>query len=644
MIRSRLAVKLSLLVLLCSTIILGAVICNTYIFSRDLIVHQAEELSRSRGQAAADRIAVVLKPVEQSVRNIALAMEGWDLTEKRTVELTRLVVRNNPDIFGMAIAFAPHAFSPDRLYFAPYSFRKDGGVQTKQLGGSRYHYFDMDWFRQPEQRELLVWTEPYFDKGGADTFMVTCSMPFYRLREGKRTFAGVVTADITLGWLQRLMSGIRPYESGYAVLLSREGRFIYHPDERLRCNTTVFSLAETRDDPELQRIGHAMTGGQTAFLKWRDRLSGQASFLFYMPLSVGGWSLALVFPRDAVLRSAKVLTRNTLLIGGCGLLFFILAVILITGRVTRPIHDLSRAAMAIAGGNLNEPLPPVSTRDEVGDLAESFRIMQQSLRRYILDLEETTRRQERIESELRIAREIQMGILPKTFPPFPGQTEFSIFATLEPAREVGGDLYDFFLIDGHHLCCLVGDVSDKGVPAALFMAMTKILAKVVAGPGMEAGDILSRVSDELARDNSSSMFVTLFIAILDIRNGELCWANAGHNPPLLLRPTGTGFIASHNEPVAGVVQGIHYTTSGLTMHPGDVLFLYTDGVTEAMNVEAELFSSERLLDTVTRHNGRDPGRLIAAVQEAMDRFVGDCEQSDDRTMLALRFQGPARRG
>jgi sigma-B regulation protein RsbU (phosphoserine phosphatase) len=429
MIRSRLALKLSLLVLLCSALILGAVIFNTYISSRDLIVGQAEELSRSRGQAAAGRIAVVLKPVEQSVRNIALAMEGWNLTDERIAKLTRLVVRNNPDIFGMAIAFAPYGFSRDRLYFAPYSFRKDGGVQTKQLGGSWYHYFDMDWFRQPELRKNLVWTEPYFDRGGADTFMVTCSMPFYRLREGKRQFAGVVTADITLGWLQQLMSAIRPYTSGYAVLLSREGRFIYHPEEQLRCNATVFSLAETRDDPQLQRIGRAMIEGKTAFIKWRDRLSNQSSFLFYMPLPIGGWSLALVFPRDAVLQSVKVLTRNTLLIGGIGLVFFILAVILITRRVTRPIHDLSTAAMAIADGNLNEPLPPVRTRDEVGRLAESFQIMQQSLRQYIADLETTTRRQERMESELRIARDIQMGILPKTFPPFPEHTGFSIFAT-----------------------------------------------------------------------------------------------------------------------------------------------------------------------------------------------------------------------
>ena len=636
---SSLALKIALLVLCFSTLILGAVVANSYFASRELIVRQAEELSRSRGKEVADRLAVILKPIEQSVRNLALAMEDASLTSDKITALSRLVLENNENIFGMAVAFAPYGFSKDLLFFAPYSYRKNGEIRSTYLGNAEYRYFHMDWFKLPEELDRFVWTEPYFDRGGSDAFMTTCSAPFYRMQNGKKVFSGVVTADITLDWLQRLMSTIRIYTSGYAILISRDGTFLYHPDARLQFNESVFSLAEELDDPGLRKIGRSMIEGKTGFLEWKDKDSGRTSFLFYMPLPIGGWSLALFFPRDEVLKNVNLLARNTLLIGGAGLVLFILAITLIVRRVTKPIRKLSTAALAIAGGDMDAPLPLTKSRDEVGILADSFQTMQQSLHRYIADLETTTRQKERIESELRIARDIQMGILPKTFPPFPDHTEFSIFATLEPAREVGGDLYDFFFVDRHHFCFLIGDVSGKGVPAAFLMAVTKTLIKVVAGQGVEPGKILYKVNNDLAEDNDSCMFVTLFIAILDIRNGEIAWASGGHNPPLLLTNGGTTFLKSHNEPIAGVMADMHYTTSRFVMEHGDILFLYTDGVTEAMNSEKEIYSDARLLALLATPADHDPTSLIGIVQDAITDFAGEAEQSDDITMLALQYFG-----
>ena len=637
--KSSLALKLTAIVLVFSTLIMGAVLVNSYLFSKTLIVQQAEENSRTRGREVANQLAASIKPIEQAALNIALALEDFSLTSSEIRSLARHVVENNEDVFGMAIAFEPYEFSHDRLFFAPYSFRDKNAVKTTQLGNSRYRYFYMDWYQLPRELGHPVWTEPYFDNGGSETFLTTYSVPFYRLKEGKKQFVGVVTADITLDWLQEMISNIKLYDTGYAAMISRNGTYIYHPLERLIFNETVFSLAEGLGDQELWEIGRNMIEGRTGFLERYSVRDNMASFLLYMPLPIGGWSLAFLFPTQEVLNDANELTRNTLFIGIIGFTLFTMAVILIANRITKPVRDLSDAALEIANGNLNAVLPKTRSRDEVGRLSESFGFMQQSLREFIADLKRTTIQKERIESELRIAHDIQMGILPKIFPPFPDHKEFAIFAILEPAREVGGDLYDFFFIDEHHFCFLIGDVSGKGVPAAFLMAVTKTLLKVVAERGVEPGVILEKVNNDLAEDNESCMFVTLFLAILDIRSGEVSYGSAGHNPPVLLADNRACFLEPLNEPIAGAMPDMTYTTRYMTMAPGETLFLYTDGVTEAMNSKQELYSDERLLhflDTVDKGKVTD---VVKAVNKSVVGFAGDAEQSDDITMLALKYAG-----
>jgi len=639
MIKSSLALKLATLVLGFSTLILGAVLANSYFFSRTVIVEQAEKYSRTRGREVANKLASLLKPVEQAAQNIALAMENPALTSNEIRSLGRRVVEGNGDMFGMAIAFAPYEFNYDKLYFAPYSYRNNDGIKTTHLGSSDYRYFYMSWYQLPKELGRPVWTEPYFDSGGSDALMTTYSVPFYRYEKGEKYFAGVVTADVTLDWLEEMISAIKLYDTGYAVVVSQQGAYIYHPLQRLVANETVFSLAEGLEDQELWDIGRDMIEGYTGFLKRRNVRDGTYSFLLYMPLPVGGWSLAFLFPTEEVLKEANQLTRNTLSIGIVGFFLLMVAVILIANRLTRPVRDLSIAAMEIASGNLSVVLPETRSRDEVGKLSESFRDMQQSLKEFIVNLERTTIHKERIESELRIAREIQMGLLPKLFPAFPNHDEFDIFASLESAKEVGGDLYDFFFIDDHHFCFLIGDVSGKGVPAAFLMAVTKTLIKVVAEQGVEPNVVLEKVNNDLAEDNESCMFVTLFLAVLDIRNGKVTYSSAGHNPPALMAGNKVSFLESLNEPIAGAMPDMTYTTQHMTLSPGDTLFLYTDGITEAMNNDLELYSEERLLRVL---QGTDKGKamdIVVGVNASVSEFAAGAEQSDDITMLALTYVG-----
>ncbi len=637
--RRSLTVKLAALVLGISTLILGAVLVYNLLFSQAVIIRLAEDNSRSLGREVANHLAAQIKPIELAVKNIALALEDSALNSREITSLARRIVEGNEDVFGMTVAFEPFGISSDKLFFAPYSYRTDSGVKTTSLGGTGYRYFYMDWYQLAKELGCPVWTEPYFEESGASELMTTYSVPFYRLEDGQRRFIGVVTADISLKWLQHEVSSIKLYDTGYALITTHNGTFISHPVEELVLNQTVFSLAEGMGDQELWEIGRNMIEGKTGFLRRASVRDNKESFLLYMPLPIGGWSLAFLFPVDEVFADVRELSRNMLLIGGLGFLVLTGAVIWISRKITKPVRDLSDVALQIAQGNLDAKLPDIRTRDEVGDLAIAFGEMQSSIKEFIVDLTETTAQKERIESELRIGRDIQMGILPKIFPAFTEYAEFDIYASVEPAKEVGGDLYDFFLVDENHFCFLIGDVSGKGVPAAFFMAVTKTLLKVVAERGVSPGAILEKVNNDLAEDNESCMFVTLFVAVLDIRTGEVNYASAGHNPPVLLENSGVKYLKPLNEPLAGAMTGMTYTTSSLTLKPGDTLFLYTDGVTEAMNKADELYTDERLIVFMKGLYENDAKSMIEAVNQSVLDFSGGADQSDDITMLTLKYLG-----
>lgn len=256
---------------------------------------------------------------------------------------------------------------------------------------------------------------------------------------------------------------------------------------------------------------------------------------------------------------------------------------------------------------------------------------------------ETQRSKELIESELNVAREIQLGIVPKIFPPYPERAELDIFALLEPAREVGGDLYDFFMLDDNHLCFTIGDVSGKGVPASLYMAVTKTLIKAKAESGLDPGEILARVNRELCEDNDSGMFVTGFLGILDLSGGGLTFSNGGHTPPYIHRDGKEPELLPKVPGMAlGVMEDAAYTSAQLELQPGDSLIMYTDGVTEAMNPGGELLDSKGLETILRGLNGKRAREAVEHIRDRTRQFIGSAEQADDITILVVKYLGSQR--
>lgn len=313
----------------------------------------------------------------------------------------------------------------------------------------------------------------------------------------------------------------------------------------------------------------------------------------------------------------------------------LLVTILVVRRFAKPIRKLTDAARLIGQGDFHAALPVIKSKNEIGQLAKSFALMQVELQNYIRNLKDTTSAKEKIESELKIAHEIQVGMLPTQFP---HRGDCDLFAILEPAKAVGGDLYDFFIIDKDHLYFAVGDVSGKGVPASLFMAVTRTLFRSKAISGVSLEHVFESINTELCKENPNMMFVTFQAAILDLRDGSLEMCNAGHNPPILIRNIGhVDKIHCKSNLPFGIMNQVSFISEKLILGVGDMLVMYTDGITEAINTHAELYREEKFLKSIATFLNLPAKETAARLIMDVKSFSGDAEQSDDITLLVMKY-------
>ncbi len=634
------AFKLVLFFTLSSAAIFAAIFSYNYLVSRRMIQKGIEENSANLITTTTSRIEVLLTSTQKVPQNTAYLLENTNYDEAELFKVIYAIVEKNPEIYGAAVAFEPYAFDRTKKYFAPYFYRNGEGISFKYLDRF-YDYFHWDWYQIPRELEQPQWTEPYFGEGGG-VLMSSYAVPFYRVVDGTRRLTGVVVVDISVEELRKIVSSIRILRSGYGFLISKNGTFVTHPIKEHIMNETIFSIAEERKDPMLRETGRRMIRGETGYSAGsvKSAVTGKTCIMTYVPIKSNGWSLGVLFPYDELMADITNLNHVVLALGIGGLILLALAVVFIARSITRPLTEMADIAGRIGTGDLEAHVPEVRTKDEVGRLASALDCMKTSLKDYIREITDTTAARQRMESELKIARNIQMGILPKEFPPFPDRKDFDIHALTIPAREVGGDFYDFFLIDRDHLCIVIGDASGKGIPAAIFMAFTKTLIKAKASVSIETGVLMEEVNDELSKGNPADMFITVFCAILNTATGELRYTNGGHNPPVIIRRTGDlSYLDGPGELVVGIMEGTRYTTRTLALNPGDGLFLYTDGVTEAMNAAGEIFSTDRLKDVLATCADGDVSAITACVGGAINDFCKDAPQYDDITMMAVRYEG-----
>lgn len=538
-----------LLIILVAAIVLEAISCIQYFYSRAGIRAEAEQRAQSELRRAELEINVVMVEMEAAAKMLAAEAEQHIDNPDSIAAATRMLLQTIGNVSSAGVACKPDLFpEKGRWYEMCSSHQPDGSIYTRQIGGADHDYFQTEWFHNGLAFNGCKWSEPYMDEYGARTMVVSCTYP---IRNGQGEVVAVACVDVSLDYLQRMSEYLQIYKDSYYSIRSGKGLDI---------------------------------------VSGEDTVPGRSYQVYNEDIDKTGWKISIVIPEDVIFAD---LNRVGMIVGllmalGLALLIFMVWYI---GR---------------------------------------------SNKRLILSIEKN----QRMEGELHIASTMQMAMLPKAFPPFSDRPELNVYGMVDPAKEVGGDLYDFFVRHDKLFFC-IGDVSGKGVPAALVMAMTHSLFRNVTAHEENPAAIVSEMNKALTEQNSENMFLTLFLGVLDCKTGRLDYCNAGHNAPVLMTNGQWQMVEVVANLPLGVESDFEYTMQTAQMACNDLLFLYTDGLTEAENASYEQYGEQRMLQSLSAMTDTRPREIIDGMQNNVEVFVDGAQQSDDLTMLAIRYQTPA---
>ena len=635
-IRRKLSVRVSLWVVFFAAVIFNVALGFLFYQAREAVQQEAVNRAMQILDKTSLRVDSILNRVE-----VASNMTKW-LVERHPGKAdsmyvySRGMLQNNPDFYNCSIAFEPYYFRDKGRYFSAYTKHIGDSLRTIQGGSDIYQYFFADWYLMPQLLGKPCWTEPYMDLDVPTNTseMVTSYCQTINDRQGQ--VIGVINTSLSISWLSQNISALRPYPNSYSIMIGRGGTYFVHPDTTKITRQTIFTQTIEQPDTAITALGYAMTHGEEGVKQMS--LNGEDCYVFYKPLGQTGCSMAIVCPESDIFGGFDRLRNSVRAIVLIGLLLMLYLFIRIITRELQPLRRLAYEAETIALGQFDAPLPDFQRIDEIGQLSHSFGNMQQSLVKYIDELKNTTAQKASIERDLRIASGIQMGMLPEKFPTRDDRDDVQLFASLTPAKEVGGDLFDFYFRDEKLFFC-IGDVSGKGVPASLFMAVTRSTFRTVSAHESMPDRIVTQMNKTIADMNKNLMFVTLFVGVLDLPTGRMYFCNAGHDAPLLVG-AGVGELACDANIPVGFMPSWKYSLQETQIFTGTTILLFTDGLTEAMNADNEQFQMERVNDVAFQAlsvGQQEPRELIGRMTEAVHQFVGDAEQSDDLTMMAIQY-------
>ena len=578
---------------------------------------------------------------------------------KRIVEL-------NPHIRSCGISFRENYYPQKGRWFCPYAQRRDSDsiVILQTIGGLKQDYLNEAWFQEAMKAKEGYWSKPFFDGTDQKTPLVAYLVP---IRDERDSTVAVLGVDLSLDYLADDISneffsfnsrkdGWSAEKNIYYFVSDSTGTYLVHPDKNRIVNQNYNDIAKLTDSPSDDYLGQILMKHESGHLMTDGRgndlvIDGEKVMVNFKSLEHTPWTMFMVLPTFFVDVIFYIL-------GGL-LLFFILIgliVVFFAGRrgikkSSEPLRQLALSANEVAKGNFDTHLPKIKSRDEIHQLRDSFENMQQSLTLYVNELRDTTAQKAAMESELKIAHDIQMSMLPKTFPPYPERDDIDIYGMLTPAKAVGGDLFDFYIRDEKLFFC-IGDVSGKGIPASMFMAVTRSLFRNISAHVVLPEHIAYALNNALTEGNETNMFVTLFTGVLDLATGHLHYCNAGHNAPLLVGcdvedsvphadPQVRELPCLPNLPL-GIMGEFQFEAQEVDLDPDTTIFLFTDGLNEAENAFHEQFGDERIAKVANRllaTHEHQPINITYEMYQAVHNFVNGAEQSDDLTMLAIQYKG-----
>ena len=520
---------------------------------------------------------------------------------------------------------------------------------------------DRLWYRGAAESGKLHFTDVTTDLFTGE-ISIMCSVPVYKDGE----LVAVIGADLFLNDVSGAVNAMAR-DGSFVCIVNQNGHVMFSSQTegtfRVVQGDEAQDLRESENEPLARFIRDALT--QNTDLRLFE-VDGELCYLAGAPISNVGWTILSVVPKSLAdqpaaamiegfngIQSGAVDTFNQGVVHALVTMLILIAAVIavavicsaiLSKRIVKPLEAITQRVLSLDENDLQFHMEDeYRTNDEIEALAESFAELSAKTVQYISEVERVTAEKERIGAELSLATRIQADMLPNIYPAFPDRNEFDIYASMEPAKEVGGDFYDFFLIDDDHLCLFIADVSGKGVPAALFMMASMIILANNAQMGKTPSQILHDTNMAICSNNREEMFVTVWLGILEISTGKLTAANAGHEYPILKDPDGLfKLLKDRHGFVIGGMDGVPYKEYEIQMKPGSKLFLYTDGVPEATSSEKVLFGTDRLLDALNQVPDAAPQDVLDHVHKAVDGFVKEAEQFDDLTMLCIEYRGPGK--
>jgi sigma-B regulation protein RsbU (phosphoserine phosphatase) len=653
-----LATKLTVYILSLTLLMLAVTFVVMYRFNSTEVKHHAEKYAMSLLKNTVSDVSWDFRDVEHIMAANEQQVKAIIATPDSAMRIIEDIISSDNMIMGASVAFEPYFYPERGGHFMLYANLDSLNVLHRRCitDTIEYDYHRMPWYADARRTGHSVWSEPYYDEGCGDRLMTTYSIP---LKDAAGKVYGVFTADVSLVELVSEINRLRTFDDDYTFVLTGKGNYVAHSSWVDIDDKSIMSRGEharnaeaaadsqgsnsdsqgsapagsetTSDD--LSAVGARMMRGESGMA--RITLNGEDMLVCYCPLQVADWSIGYACSYSSILASLNTFTLSTELGLLLVLLLLMLTVRWIIKRQMRPVEALTAATYTISKGDFNTSLPEITTNDEFHRLHDAFEAMQTSLKQYIKDLTEVTAAKQRISSELSIAHDIQMSLIPPVSRPtlYP---QLQLGALLRPAKEVGGDFYDFLIRDGQ-LFFTIADVSGKGVPASLIMATTRAHFRMMCQVYASAETIVKKLNHALAEDNDTNMFVTMFVGVLNLSTYDFNFCNAGHNPAVMVNAEGSRLVEVKPNLPLGVIDDFDYQGQSTQLTPDTMLLFYTDGLTEAENPRHELLGEQEVVSLMAAARHLSVDEVIARLTARVERFADGAEQSDDLTMFSVKL-------
>jgi sigma-B regulation protein RsbU (phosphoserine phosphatase) len=639
-IRKTLAFQVAAFIIGLSVIIFLVMLLSHNFLIRKVMMHNAEDMARSVSLENVYRIENVLSRVENHTKFVNFTISHHPENNNHVIRFITQLLLENRAYKSIAIAYDPDLQKDNPHLTSGLFYLENSTLIQTPFDVTKPEYIYEDWYAIPVTVKTPYWTEPWFSNAGRGNLVSSFAIPI--VDEGKGIILGVVRIDVSLQVMQSIVSSIRMLSTGYAFLISHNGTIVTHPADSLIMNYSVYSYAQQIGSKEIILMGKDMAKGGAGFKRLITpyRLHDKR-WVYYSPVSKNGWSIGVVFSENELfsdLRRISIIFSLILCIG-----FFFIVTIVYYRIVLRlkPLTALLNVTNRLGTGDFEAELPILKSENEISELTLAFVRMQQELKTYLINLVNINKAKEKIETEIRIAAEVQKNLIPSNVNHLNGITELGVYGVFQPAGEVGGDLYDVFQKDKYHVCFAIADVFGKGIVASMIMTMVQTLLRSKAKHVDTVSSMAKEINTFLCDNNQQSNFLTLIVGFIDLRTGIVEYSNCGHTPLYLKKPNQQclRFGETHSTAL-GIFPNLSISSFSLQLEEGDELIVFTDGITEAMSQNEAFFGYERLENAMCGLPNPDPETVCNSILSAVRRFTGSSEQSDDISILVIKYNHP----